>query len=55
MANKQKKLLPKPPEPPPNRTFRCGLLGDKETKESIKLREDYEIYMRGYRDGLGSV
>lgn len=50
-----KSKRPKPPPPPPNRIFRTGLLGTKETKDSICAREDYEAYMRGWSDGFNSA
>jgi len=46
-------MIPKPPPGPPGRTFRFTIFGSKETKESIRARQDYEVYMRGYRDGAG--
>ena len=50
-----KKYRPKPPPPPPGRTCRTGFFGMRETKESIRAGEDYEVYMRGYRDGRNSI
>ena len=41
----------KPPKGPPCREIRTGFFGSKETKRSIRAREDYEVYMQGYRDG----
>lgn len=44
----------KPPSGSPGRVFRFGLFGEQETKESVRQREDYETYMRGWRDGFGA-
>lgn len=42
-----------PPKGPPNSAFKCyGIFGSRETKESIRAREDYEIYIKAYREGL---
>lgn len=43
-----KSPAPPPPPPPPGRQI--GVFG--ETKASIKARQDYEIYMSGYRAGF---
>ena len=40
----------KPPKGPPGREIRFGIFGSRETKKSIRAREDYEVYMQGYRD-----
>ena len=45
--------LPRPPPPPPGRQMRSGWFGEYETKESIKARENYEAFMRGYRYAYG--
>lgn len=42
----------KPPPGPPGRTFKNGFFGRRETQESILARKNYEVYMRGWRDGL---
>ncbi len=44
--------FPPPPPPPPGREFKSGIFGTRETKESIRAREDWEIYMKGYNHGL---
>lgn len=46
---------PSPPPGPPNRSFAIGLFGEYETKDSIRQREDYEIYMKGWKDGINSI
>jgi hypothetical protein len=46
-------VRPAPPPPPPCRTFREGFFsGFSETRESIRKREDYEVFMIGYSAGL---
>ena len=39
---------PPAPSPPPMRTFRQGLFGFKETKESKKLTEEWWIYVNNF-------
>lgn len=41
---------PTPPPGPPGRTV--GMFG--ETKESVRRREDYQVYMKGWTDGFNS-
>lgn len=49
------KNRPTPPPGPPCRIIRDGFFGSKETKESIRAREDYEVYMRGWKAGFNSA
>lgn len=46
---------PSAPPPPPCRTVKAGWFGEYETKESIRAREDYQLYMQGWRDGFDSA
>lgn len=50
----EQRTPPAPPPPPPSRTIRDGLFGQRETKESIRAREDYEVYMRGWSAGFAA-
>jgi hypothetical protein len=44
-----------PPKGPPNTIHRClGMFGEYETKESIRAREDYEIYIKAYMEGFAA-
>jgi len=38
-----------PPPGPPGRTEVSGFFGGNETRQSIRQRQDYEVFMRGYR------
>lgn len=51
---KQESMKKKPQhlKGPPCRTFRTTLFGSYETKESIRAREDYEIYSKAYMEGF---
>jgi hypothetical protein len=49
-----KNARPAPPPGPPSRKMHHGFLGVGETKESIRAREDYEVYMCGWSDGFNS-
>lgn len=53
--SKQEPMQKKPSEPPkgpPCRTLVYGLFGSYETKKSIRAREDYDIYIKAYMEGL---
>ena len=48
------KAPPAPPAPPHTTRKQSFFSGFIETKESIRRREDYEMYMRGYAHGLAN-
>jgi hypothetical protein len=41
--------ITKPPEGPPGTIIRESIFGDKETKESIRDKEDYKMYIQEFR------
>jgi hypothetical protein len=47
--------LPVPPPGPPTRSFKDGLFGFRETKESKARLVEYKAYMRGWKDGFDSA
>ena len=47
---------PSPPPPPPKRIYKdIPFVGLVETKESKTESRDYEIYMKGWRDGFNAI
>lgn len=41
-------VRPNPPPGPPGRTFEYNWFSSGETKDSIRAREDYRMFMKGY-------
>ena len=46
--------ITQPPKGPPCRTICFGLFGRRETRESIRAREDYAVYIKAYMEGLSA-
>ena len=48
-------IVTPPPKGPPGRTYKdFGFFGNRETKESVRAREDYTIYIKAYMEGLAA-